>query len=252
MIAHFRSFPLLIVAFGLMSSCNASGTPDNNGQKPAVSLKASYRYDFPTYDMELLEREDGKVLRLDSKGGWSFEGGNVGRQDLSRIYASLAEDLSDTLVISADAAAPYAAVVDALSASSVHGRLELEILGRFRIADRQSENPTIQVREFVGAIGQYELPLVVDSVRTEDQCTVLIFGEAFSGDELYYRSFKRLDEIIQGAGGVENVIARRKVFDSLVARIQSSSKTEWRCVAGAAFAVKRAGWPAVQFEVVED
>lgn len=63
--------------------------------------------------------------------------------------------------------------------------------------------------------------------------------------ELYDEAFKRLDAVVQRAGGIEALIANPEQIPQV--HIRADVNTPWRCVAGAIYNVQAAGYPVVGF-----
>ena len=66
-----------------------------------------------------------------------------------------------------------------------------------------------------------------------------------TNDELYDEAFKRLDAIVQRAGGIEALIADPEQIPQV--HIRADVNTPWRCVAGAIYNIQAAGYPTVGF-----
>ena len=63
--------------------------------------------------------------------------------------------------------------------------------------------------------------------------------------ELYDRAFKRLDAIVQRAGGPEAIRAQPELIPQV--HIRGDVNAPWRCVAGTIFNIQAAGYPTVGF-----
>lgn len=63
--------------------------------------------------------------------------------------------------------------------------------------------------------------------------------------ELYDQAFKRLDQIVQRAGGPEAMMADPDLIPQV--HIRADQNVPWKCVAGAIFNVQAAGYPTVGF-----
>ena len=63
--------------------------------------------------------------------------------------------------------------------------------------------------------------------------------------ELYDQAFKRLDAIVQRAGGVEAIRADPDLIPQVL--IRADVNTPWRCVAGTIYNVQAAAYPTVGF-----
>lgn len=66
-----------------------------------------------------------------------------------------------------------------------------------------------------------------------------------SSEELYDQAFRRLDNIVQRAGGIEALVANPEAIPQV--HIRADVNTPWRCVAGAIYNVQAAGYPTVGF-----
>jgi biopolymer transport protein ExbD len=64
-------------------------------------------------------------------------------------------------------------------------------------------------------------------------------------EELYDQAFKRLDAIVQRAGGIEAMMANPETIPQV--HIRGDVNAPWRCVAGAIYNVQAAGYPTVGF-----
>ncbi|MBV7265753.1 ExbD/TolR family protein [Erythrobacter ani] len=66
-----------------------------------------------------------------------------------------------------------------------------------------------------------------------------------TSEELYDRSFTRLDNIVQAAGGPEAIMEDPERIPQV--HIRGDTNAPWRCVAGAIYNVQAAGYPIVGF-----
>ena len=66
-----------------------------------------------------------------------------------------------------------------------------------------------------------------------------------TSEELYDMAFKRLDAIVQRAGGPEALMADPEQIPQV--HIRGDVNAPWRCVAGTIFNVQAAGYPTVGF-----
>jgi biopolymer transport protein ExbD len=66
-----------------------------------------------------------------------------------------------------------------------------------------------------------------------------------TNEELYDEAFKRLDAIVQRAGGIEALIADPEQIPQV--HIRADVNAPWRCVAGAIYNIQAAGYPTVGF-----
>ncbi|MEO6041829.1 MAG: biopolymer transporter ExbD [Croceibacterium sp.] len=78
------------------------------------------------------------------------------------------------------------------------------------------------------------------------QCRVYINNTTLvDSQELYDQAFKRLDAIVQRAGGPEAIMKNPEDIPEV--HIRADQNVPWRCVAGAIFNVQAAGYPTVGF-----
>ena len=66
-----------------------------------------------------------------------------------------------------------------------------------------------------------------------------------SSEELYDQAFKRLDAIVQRAGGIDAIMANPETIPQV--HIRGDVNAPWRCIAGAIYNVQAAGYPTVGF-----
>ncbi|MCP5395565.1 MAG: biopolymer transporter ExbD [Sphingomonadaceae bacterium] len=66
-----------------------------------------------------------------------------------------------------------------------------------------------------------------------------------SSEELYDQAFQRLDDIVQRAGGPEQIMENPDLIPQV--HIRGDVNAPWRCVAGAIYNVQAAGYPTVGF-----
>ena len=66
-----------------------------------------------------------------------------------------------------------------------------------------------------------------------------------SSDELYEEAFKRLDAIVQRAGGPEAIMEDPDQIPQV--HIRGDVNAPWRCVAGTIYNIQAAGYPTVGF-----
>jgi len=83
------------------------------------------------------------------------------------------------------------------------------------------------------------------AVRTGD-CRVFFNNTALvDSGELYDQAFSRLDNIVQRAGGVEEIMANPDLIPQV--HIRGDVNAPWRCIAGTIFNVQAAGYPTIGF-----
>ncbi|MEL7690240.1 ExbD/TolR family protein [Citromicrobium bathyomarinum] len=66
-----------------------------------------------------------------------------------------------------------------------------------------------------------------------------------SSEELYDQAFKRLDSIVQRAGGPEAIMEDPDLIPQV--HIRGDVNAPWRCVAGTIYNVQAAGYPTIGF-----
>ena len=93
-------------------------------------------------------------------------------------------------------------------------------------------------------------PALVDTAYTgasrNGECRVFFNNTTpVDSTELYDQSFKRLDTIVQRAGGAEAMMADPESIPQV--HLRADVNTPWRCVAGAIYNVQAAGYPVVGF-----
>ena len=78
------------------------------------------------------------------------------------------------------------------------------------------------------------------------QCRIYINNiTPVTSDELQERAFKRLDAIVNAAGGAEALMADPEKIPQV--HIRGDVNAPWQCVAGAIYNIQRAGYPIVGF-----
>ena len=85
-----------------------------------------------------------------------------------------------------------------------------------------------------------------EGANRNGECRVY-FNNIFpvTSEELYDRSFNRLETIVERAGGVEAIKAEPELIPQV--HIRGDVNAPWQCVAGAIFNVQTAGYPTVGF-----
>lgn len=80
----------------------------------------------------------------------------------------------------------------------------------------------------------------------DGQCRVYFNNTTpVSSEELYDEAFKRLDAIVQRAGGPEAIMENPDQIPQV--HIRGDVNAPWRCIAGAIYNVQAAGYPTVGF-----
>jgi len=80
----------------------------------------------------------------------------------------------------------------------------------------------------------------------DGQCRVYFNNTTpVSSEELYDEAFKRLDAIVQRAGGPEAIMENPEQIPQV--HIRGDVNAPWRCIAGAIYNVQAAGYPTVGF-----
>ena len=99
--------------------------------------------------------------------------------------------------------------------------------------DEAGRSPSTVDTAFVGASRNGECRVFLNNITP------------VTNDELYDEAFKRLDAIVQRAGGIEALIADPEQIPQV--HIRADVNTPWRCVAGAIYNIQAAGYPTVGF-----
>ena len=93
-------------------------------------------------------------------------------------------------------------------------------------------------------------PSTVDTAYTgatrNGECRVFFNNTTpVDSEDLYDEAFKRLDAIVQRAGGIDALINDPEAIPQV--HIRADVNTPWRCVAGAIYNIQAAGYPTVGF-----
>jgi biopolymer transport protein ExbD len=93
-------------------------------------------------------------------------------------------------------------------------------------------------------------PSTVDTAYTgasrTGECRVFLNNTTLvDSQQLYDEGFKRLDAIVQRAGGVEAIMADPELIPQV--HIRADVNTPWRCVAGVIHVMQSAAYPTVGF-----
>lgn len=99
--------------------------------------------------------------------------------------------------------------------------------------DAEGRTPGLQRSGFTGATRTGECRVFINNTTLVDS------------SELYDQAFRRLDAIVQQAGGVEAIMADPALIPQV--HIRGDVNAPWRCVAGTIFNVQSAGYPTVGF-----
>lgn len=78
------------------------------------------------------------------------------------------------------------------------------------------------------------------------QCRVFFNNTTLvDSSELYDQAFKRLDNIVKRAGGIQAIMANPEEIPQV--QIRGDQNAPWRCIAGTIYQVQAAGYPTVGF-----
>ena len=138
-------------------------------------------------------------------------------------------------------------VLETVSATTIDG-VAWENLQGFRNA--LAEQPAGTQPAFRGVARRFEFPVVVSYSPEADRCHAFSNGRSYGVAALADHAFGHLDKDVQHLGGPNVLMSDPELLAALVATIQSSGETPWKCLAGASFAVARAGYPAIRYEHV--
>ena len=192
-------------------------------------------------------------LAIGSEVGLTFKSDPIDPNEMGPVQEKLRSEGRTTIGIKAASDADYGMVVAQLRPIARDNSFELLALEAFRKVENVSDGEAAEVvaRGFKGETGETELPVLVGYASESDRCVVVLSDQAVSSEELYDLSFTWLDSIVERAGGVEAIISKPGAVDSLVARVQSTPDTPWRCIGGAIYNISVAGWPYIRLDVVE-
>jgi biopolymer transport protein ExbD len=99
--------------------------------------------------------------------------------------------------------------------------------------DAQGKTPALHPTGYTGA-------------TRNGQCRVYINNTTLvTSDELHDQAFRRLDAIVQRAGGEAEIRKNPEEIPEVL--IRADQNAPWRCVAGAIYNVQLAGYPTVGF-----
>jgi biopolymer transport protein ExbD len=99
--------------------------------------------------------------------------------------------------------------------------------------DAEGRTASVQRTGFTGATREGECRVYINN-------TTLVTSE-----ELYDQAFKRLDDIVQRAGGPDAIRDQPELIPQV--HIRGDVNAPWRCIAGAIYNVQAAGYPTVGF-----
>ncbi|WP_144097750.1 ExbD/TolR family protein [Croceicoccus sediminis] len=77
------------------------------------------------------------------------------------------------------------------------------------------------------------------------ECRIYLGATPVSSEELYDRSFNRLDAIIERAGGPDALVDDPDKIPQV--HVRGDVNTPWKCVAGTIYQIQSAGYPTVGF-----
>ena len=99
--------------------------------------------------------------------------------------------------------------------------------------DAEGRTASVQRTGFTGATREGECRVYINN-------TTLVTSE-----ELYDQAFKRLDDIVQRAGGPDAIRDQPELIPQV--HIRGDVNAPWRCIAGTIYNVQAAGYPTVGF-----
>jgi hypothetical protein len=240
---------LIAIALGLMACSEPAPTV---GDDAAIAHKISY--DFRQPDDPLFVGDEELPLNFTVDGRLDHAGKPV---DMAQVEILIENQYSpeqySKLDITPAGAVKFGDAVAQLY--SIAGRIRYELIelkthSRF-VKARSADGKDLRAPAFVGPFDQYELPVVVGYDADTKQCVASLDKVTLGSEELYDRSFLKLDTIVQRAGGIEALIEDKDKLDSIRSRLQARASVPWRCIAGAMSNVERSGWPVVSLEVIE-
>lgn len=213
-----------------------------------------------TYDLarpDVGENEDGyadpfESFRITETGTMKFLGEHVPPSQIEAIASTLERNESGRISVIIDGKARFSDVLFRTFEISRSHKFEFAGLGEHRkFAFKKSTDQLVDpLLKFQGTYEDSQLPMVIRHSGNGKNCAIALNGKMLGPEELYDRSFQRLDGIVEQNGGVESILENPDILNNIVVRAQVSEDTPWHCVAGAIYNVQAAGWPTVQFEMM--
>jgi hypothetical protein len=243
-----RLFSLLLVFLVLLG---AAGAASAQADEEAVHLDLAVRIPLLDPDPDAAP-DQRRTYRIERSGRVTFMGASFTDEELLAHLATLSPDHEKDLEIAIDPRADSRSVVSRLARFGSVGPFHLLNADLDRtFTDSDTARTAIEEGPlFQGTAGRFEMPVTVGLDADGKSCVARLGSKTYADAEFASQSFRWLDALVMREGGVESLLAKASTGQDIVARIQSSPQTPWRCVAGATRAVQLAGWPAVQLEVV--
>lgn len=217
----------------------------------------TFRTDLPYYSEDLAAGVS--PVRIESSGELTFKGRPITAAAVSSTEARVALEEEERTLVQIDGEAGFADALARLAALSEQTLIDIVGLRDHKDFERADakNGDVISDQRFQGPVDEYELPVLVGYSVPTKACVVSWVYKGSPGDkavpfgftQLYNSSFNVLDHLVQREGGPEVMMGNPEKIDRVIARIQAPSRTPWRCIAGAVYAIKTSGWPTVQFEV---
>lgn len=101
-----------------------------------------------------------------------------------------------------------------------------------------------------GEVNDFQMVIQVGHVPDADQCVYVFDGKPIGSVELSDKLYRSLEHFVDKNGGVEAVRSNQLLLERAVVEIQANQVTPWRCVMGADYHVRVAGWPFIRFAVM--
>lgn len=216
------------------------------------------RVELPFNDPDF-EFDNDPQLAINEFGEFELKGNVLSAEEMSSFLVEQESENPEFLSVRIDGKAKFGDVIALLSPIAEKAKVYVaqKTGGVFSQPQVKRTDP-VRERLFVGAIGNYDLPLVSAHLAQDDQCVVLLGGGGSSilkgrpldSSELAQVSTKFLNRYVEHHGGTEAVADKPEVVSTLVARIQAQADTPWRCVAKPIERVTQVGWPVLQYELV--
>lgn len=235
-----------------------AGCSDPAADQDRPKVIDSVRVALPFGDDDA-EFDNSPALAINADGEFALNGNAVSPDQFAAYLSEQEEEETAYLSVQIDEDAKVGDVIALLSpvAEETPVYVAQAGLGNFRRGQVKLTDPILD-RLFVGRIGDYHLPLIASHLSQEDQCVLLLGGggasilqgRSLGASELGQVATKFLQRYVEHHGGPEAVAKKPDVVSTIVARIQATAETPWRCVAGPMERAGETGWPNLQYELV--
>lgn len=258
------AFKCVALLIGLISLSSCSG---EEARPPMATFLSDHRIDLAD---EIGSRlMTGKVdhIRIDVGGGMSDKDEDelpklserpipiyvVPPLPKPELTAAQKEYLASFVVVSAKGDAEFLDVVRRLRELSSARPVDVQNGGEHRAFEAYPD--AVAVITGLGNTGEEnesQMVIQVGHIPDADQCVYVFDGKPIGSVELWDKSYRSLEQFVDKNGGAEAVRSNQLVLERAVVEIQASQVTPWRCIMGADYQVRVAGWPFIRFAVMGD